>query len=152
MWGRRSKAHEIFLDHASKSKIVALLVQEPHIYENWTRKITREHPLHECFAPFDDRTHRPRVLTYVRKNTPMKFTQARPFNTGEQGVATILIITIKAVNNSPIQVINIYKAAPGDTSLGTASTLLLALPNFQLVPDTMLTGDFKLHHQNWHPS
>lgn len=113
-----SAAHEIALELAFKSQIDVLLVQEPYIYRDLARRITRKHPSFDCFTPVDDWTRRPRVLTYTRKNSNFSVTQDRPLRNLEQGEEDVLLLTIKCRGISPIQVINIYNAPPGGTNPG----------------------------------
>jgi hypothetical protein len=67
--GRGASAHEIALFQAYSNNINIILIQEPYIFENLARKITKKHPSYECFSPTDSwvTSGRPRVLTYIRK-------------------------------------------------------------------------------------
>ena len=149
--GRSSAAHEIALELAFKSQIDVLLVQEPYIYRDLARRITRKHPF-DYFTPVDDLTRRPRVLTYTRENSNFSVTQDRPLGNLEQGEEDVLLLTIKCRGISPIQVINIYNAPPGGTNPGAGLSFLFSLPDSHFPSKTLLAGDFNLHHHNWHPS
>lgn len=98
--GRSSTAHEIALETAFKTKIDFVLVQEPCISQDLSKKITRNHPSFECFTPTDDWTQRPRVLTYSRKNNFFKISQTRPIHTSEQGAEDVLFLIIKTIGSS----------------------------------------------------
>ena len=76
--GRSSSAHEIALQLAYNINADILLIQEPYIFRDLDRRITRNHPSFECYTPLDNWSHRPRVLTYSNRNTDLTFTQIRP--------------------------------------------------------------------------
>jgi hypothetical protein len=65
--GRGATPHEIALSLANSSSVDIILIQEPYIFSDRTRKISKAHPMYESFTPLDDWTTRPRVMSYVRK-------------------------------------------------------------------------------------
>jgi hypothetical protein len=67
--GRGTISHEIALTLANTSLINIILIQEPYIFTDRSRRITKAHPMYESFTPLDDWTTRPRVMTYVRKGS-----------------------------------------------------------------------------------
>jgi hypothetical protein len=52
--GRAAAAHEITLSQAYSNNMDIILVQEPYIYKDLTRKITKKHPSYEWFSPTDN--------------------------------------------------------------------------------------------------
>jgi hypothetical protein len=52
--GRLAAAHEIILSQAHSSNIDIILIQEPYIYKDLARKVTKKHPSYECFSPTDN--------------------------------------------------------------------------------------------------
>jgi hypothetical protein len=73
--GKGSIQQEIALSYAYAEKADILLVQEPYIYRDYTRRITTRHPAYECLSPLDDWTARqPCVLTYIRKQARLQAT------------------------------------------------------------------------------
>ena len=76
--GRGGAAHEIALALGHERKIVVILIQEPYIFRERQRRITKRHPAYECFTSVDDWSIRPRVLTYLKKGNELNAEQARP--------------------------------------------------------------------------
>jgi hypothetical protein len=76
--GRGATAHEIALTIANDSSIDILLIQEPYVFADRTRRISKAHPMYESFAPLDDWIIRPRVISYVRKGSGLQADQVRP--------------------------------------------------------------------------
>jgi hypothetical protein len=62
--GRIPEAHEIALSQAYLNDIDIILIQEPYIFKNLARKITKRHPSYGCFSPTDswEASGQPRVL------------------------------------------------------------------------------------------
>ncbi len=52
--GRGGPSHDLALALAQEEHIDLLLVQEPYIFHERHRRITKRHPLYECFSPIDD--------------------------------------------------------------------------------------------------
>ena len=52
--GRGSILYEIALSYAFSEEIDILLVQEPYIYKNLSRRITKHYPVYNCFTPLDN--------------------------------------------------------------------------------------------------
>lgn len=150
--GRSSTAHEIALEIASTSHFDLLLVQEPYIFKDLTRRITRKHPCFDCYTPVDNWTRRPRVMSYTRKNSKFSVVQDRPFINNEHGAEDILLLTIKPQGRTPTQVINVYNAPPGGINSGAGVSFLISLPHQYFYSKTLLVGDFNPHHQNWQSS
>ncbi len=150
--GRSSAAQQIALQTAHTSRTDFLLIQEPYISKNTERKITCRHSSYECYAPVDDWSTRPRVLTYSRKNNSLTHYQERPDIAIEQGLSDILFLSVRAPNNPRLLIINVYNAPPGAINSGSGVSCLLSSPNIHLSANTILAGDFNLHHPTWHPS
>jgi hypothetical protein len=77
--GRGPVPHEIALSLAYSENIDIILLQEPYVSDDLSRRLSKRHLSYECFAPTDDLTanRRPRVLTYIRKGTGIHATQVR---------------------------------------------------------------------------
>jgi hypothetical protein len=72
--GRGATSHEIALSLANDSLINIILVQEPYIFTDRKRKITKSHLMYESFTPLNDWVLRPRVMSYVRKGAGLNTT------------------------------------------------------------------------------
>lgn len=143
--GRGTIAHEIALALANDSLIDVILVQEPYIFKDLVRKITKSHPMYEAFTPIDNWNIRPRVITYVRKGVGLNTTQLRPCSSRD-----LLFLQVRYRNLTPLNIINIYNAPQGAQGFGEAVDLLFTLPE-PLWRSAFLAGDFNLHHTSWNP-
>lgn len=113
--GRGATAHEIALALAHHSKIDIILIQEPYIFSDRTRNITKFHPLYESFSPADDWESRPRTMSYVRKGAGLKISQLRPCPSRD-----LVFLQILTQNHAPLNIVNIYNAPPGSAGNGEA--------------------------------
>lgn len=150
--GRSSAAHEIALNVAFELSIDVLLVQEPYIFRDISRKITRKHPSFECFSPTDQWITRPRVMSYIRKDSECKFYQERPILLRDEGKGDLLFLSIQPPRGAQLLIGNIYNAPPGATLPGAGVDSLLSLTSNFTTSNMILAGDFNLHHKEWHPS
>ena len=143
--GRGATPHEIALSLANNSLIDIILIQEPYIFTDYKRKITKFHPMYESFTPLDDWETRPRVMSYVRKGAGLNTAQLRPCTSRD-----LIFLQIQCQNTLPLNIVNAYNAPTGSTGAGTAVDLLTELPQ-TLWRSAFLAGDFNLHHPNWDP-
>lgn len=150
--GRSSSAQQIALSTAFQTNADILLVQEPYVFKEISRRITCKHPSFECFTPIDNWSTRPRVLTYSRISNTLSFVQERPYRQVEKGAEDVLILTIKGPSLPPTEVINVYNAPPGTINPGAGVSFLVSIPENQFQQNIILAGDFNLHHRLWHPS
>ena len=57
--GRGATPHEIALTLANTSFVDIILIQEPYIFTDCARKISKAHPMYESFTPLDNWTTHP---------------------------------------------------------------------------------------------
>ena len=150
--GRGEISHEISLAMAHEKRIDIVLVQEPYIYRERERRITKRHPSYECFSPSDDWTSRPRVLTYIRKGAGLKTEQTRPIHNDSIALRDLLFTTIKAKTGPPLMIVNIYNAPNSSEGAGEVARTLRALPQATIGPSVFVGGDLNLHHERWQPA
>ena len=150
--GRSSTAHTLSLETAFCASIDILMVQEPYIHRDLSRRITCTHSAFESFIPNDDWSCRPRVITYTRRDTGLNFEQDRPEPLSNQSTSDVLFLKLKSSNNHFLTIINIYNAPLGAINPGAALNLLFSLPSNFSFKNCILAGDFNLHHSNWQPS
>jgi hypothetical protein len=148
--GKGTSSHELALSTAFNSSTDVLLVQEPRIFSDLDRRITKTHPSFECFSPVDTFDHTPRVMTYVRKGVGLRATQIRPLSQNDEIANDLLFLTIQTPTNQPLMIINVYNAPIGNVyrSQG-AATALMSLPASTFLSATFIAGDFNLHHLLW---
>jgi ribonuclease HI len=152
--GRGPAAHEIALSLAYSSDIDIILIQEPYIYTDLSRQITKRHPSYECFSPTDSwvTSGRPRVLTYVRKKRGIRASQLRPQLISQDVLSDLLLLQILSRSGQSALIINIYNAPIGSIRPGEAAKALTLLPDSHFSQSTVLAGDFNLLHSRWQPS
>ena len=144
--GRGATPHEIALSLANDSFIDIILIQEPYIFTDRTRRISKSHPAYESFTPLDNWITRPRVISYVRKGAGLRIAQLRPVTTRD-----IIFLEIQTCNSPPVVVINAYNAPPGSQDAGDTIQTLQGLPR-NLFQSAFLAGDFNLLHPRWDPT
>lgn len=142
---RNSTSHELALEFAFDSLIDVIFIQEPYIFSDRTRRITKRHPAYETFIPQDDWTARPRAITYVRKGSGLRIAQLRPFTTRD-----IVYLQLQTRNSLLVTLINLYNAPTGSTDAHSALNSLLSSPPPS--SPTFIAGDFNLLGQRWDPS
>ncbi|KAJ8063439.1 hypothetical protein OCU04_008657 [Sclerotinia nivalis] len=76
-----ASSHELALSLANDSCIDIVLIQEPYIFSDISRRITKSHPAYETFTPLDNWETRPRVMTYTRKEAGIRASQLWPIVT-----------------------------------------------------------------------
>lgn len=138
--GRGSQQHDTILNLAFEEEIEVLCVQEP-----WTAAgtKTKSHPAFHKFAPLDAwewddleerETVRPRVLTYVRKESGLDIQQRRPVDSRD-----LLWVTVNGYS-----ILNIYREPGKDAVLDYI---------LSLVPPSkcLIGGDFNVHNEYFEP-
>ncbi|KAI1001299.1 hypothetical protein K3495_g6897 [Podosphaera aphanis] len=110
--GRGAPAHEIALNEAYSSSAGVILIQEPYIYRDRAKRITKRHPCFETFSPIDDGTSsRPRVMSYVRKNAGVRSEQSYTALSSD-----LLLLKIMSPSGKSIHIVNVYNAPAGCAS------------------------------------
>ena len=144
--GRGAQSHELALNEASLASADIVLIQEPYIYSDRARRITKRHPSFETFSPIDDWTSsRPRVMSYVRKNACLCSEQGHTAFSSD-----MLLLRIVSSSGKSISIVNVYNAPAGPISNSVLDSLYsLTLP---FEGNLLISGDFNLHHTRWQPS
>lgn len=131
--GKIPAAHDCALALADSEKYDIVLLQEPWTEAKNSRCLTKTHPAFETFSPvdsWDGNDTRPRVMTYIRKNSRILVDQRRPALTRD-------ILWISA-NGATI--VNFYRQ--GDAAL---NVLLRWTPPEKC----MVAGDFNAKLYSW---
>jgi hypothetical protein len=145
--------HEIALSSAYDEQIDVVLIQEPYISRDLSRRITKRHPSFNCFTPIDDWANsQPRVLTYIRKGAGLRTTQIRPDIPDQTALPDLLFLQIQAPSGQSLLILNVYNAPPGCIRPGLAAQALTSLPPAFLSQPLFLAGDLNLLHRSWQPS
>ena len=153
--GRGGDTHEIALSLAHSANIDIILIQEPYVYQqDLSRRITKCHPLYECFSPTDDWVANgwPRVLTYTQKSIGIRSTQLRPTIADPTILSDLLFLQILSPSGGTLLVMNVYNAPPGSIRAGEAAKALSLLPSSFFHQPLFMAGDFNLLHSRWQPS
>ena len=90
--GRNWEAHETALQLAFENNCHAMLIQEPWIFTDCSRRISKHHPSFHQLVPIEDWSGRPRVLTYVMKHPHLK-AELVPFGPPSKDILAIQINT-----------------------------------------------------------
>lgn len=144
--GRGAHNHEIIMNEAYLSEIDIILIQEPYIFRDRSRRITKHHPAYSSFSPnLDWVTNRPRVISYLRKRSGLRCTQISTPS------SDIIILHLKSPTGKSLNVFNIYNAPYSQTAT-LATHTLYSLPPSLLRGSCLLQGDLNLHHTHWQAS
>ncbi|KAI1006659.1 hypothetical protein K3495_g1555, partial [Podosphaera aphanis] len=134
--GKGAVSHDLALAFAKEENFDVILIQEPYIFSDRQRRISKKISAYECFSPTNDWTKRPRVLTYLRK-----------------GVGDLLFLEITAPSGKKLTIVNVYNAPPGSNDEGEGVRALLSLSWGSSARERLLVaGDFNMRHPSWQPS
>lgn len=151
--GRGSSSHELALSTAFDSSVDVLMVQEPRLYSELDRRITKKHPSYECFSPVDSFEETPRVMTYVRKGVGLRATQERLLPQNDEAANDLLFLSIQTSTNRSLMIVNVYNPPQGSSIRPDAAVnSLMSFPPSTFPAATFIAGDFNLYHPLWQPS
>lgn len=143
--GRSWAAHETALQLAYEQQCQAVLIQEPWVFSDHSRRLSKHHPAFSQFSPVEDWAARPRVLTYIRKHPQVSAIQV-PLGFP---CRDLLAISVSSTQQS-ILLVNIYNAPTG--SIDEHQGLEALLPSSATASPYLLAGDFNLRHPLWQSS
>ena len=140
--GRNWEAHETALQLAFEHNCHAVLIQEPWIFTDRSRRLSKHHPSFHQLASIEDWSARPRVLTYIRKH-PLLKSELVPFGPTTRDVLAVQITTPKKA----VLLINMYNAPQGSVDEGQGLHILMEQP----IPPhpCLVAGDFNIQHPAW---
>lgn len=93
--GRGGPANDLALALAFQEKIDMLLIQEPWIGTDLERRLSKKHNSYQAYAPEEEWKERPRVITYVRRNSSFVYTYKRQDMLGADGSPDVLVMEIE---------------------------------------------------------
>ncbi|KAG7406105.1 TMEM14 protein-like protein [Fusarium oxysporum f. sp. rapae] len=133
--GKVPPVHDCALALADSERYDIVLLQEPWTTTANSRCLTKTHPAYDTYSPvetWNSNSTRPRVMTYVRRDSTLSADQNRPYQSRD-----ILWLTV----NDTI-IVNFYRQNDERDALDT----LLQWP----IPDRCLVaGDFNARHHTW---
>lgn len=135
---------------ADDGNIDVLLIQEPYIFHDISRQITRRNPAYDCYTLTDDWAYKPRVLTFVPKGAGIKPEQIRPIN--NTAARDLLFITLTSPTQQRLLIANVNNAPFGSNDEQAALRALRSLPREFFPSLSVIAGDFNLHHYRWEPT
>ena len=139
--GRGGSSHLILLQAAFHGKYDVIFVQEPWTKTINSKNVTKAHPAYVILTPNRDwKNSRPRVITYVRKKSNL-----RPIQLDCGFSPDIIILRFQC--SPSLEVINVYR--PPQAPMPESLSALLSWP---IKPNTIIVGDFNLHHELWEPN
>ncbi|KJZ69641.1 hypothetical protein HIM_10980 [Hirsutella minnesotensis 3608] len=133
--GKIPPAHDCALALADSETYDVVLLQEPWTEAKNSRCLTKTHPAYDTYSPvdsWDSNGTRPRVMTYIRKDSRILADQKRPALTRD-----ILWLTVNGVT-----VVNFYRQPHYDVSLDV-------LLRWSAPEKTLVAGDFNAKHYSW---
>ncbi|EXA28589.1 hypothetical protein FOVG_19816 [Fusarium oxysporum f. sp. pisi HDV247] len=133
--GKVPPVHDCALALADSERYDIVLLQEPWTTTANSRCLTKTHPEYDTYSPvetWNSNSTRPRVMTYVRRDSTLSADQNRPYQSRD-----ILWLTVKDTI-----IVNFYRQNDERDALDT----LLQWP----IPDRCLVaGDFNARHHTW---
>ena len=143
--GRNWEAHETALQLAFENNCHAVLIQEPWIFTDRSRRISKHHPSFHQLAPIEDWSNRPRVLTYIQKHPHLK-AELVPFGPPSRDILAVQINTPQKT----ALLVNVYNAPRNavDEGQGLESLMTQTTPSLPC----LIAGDFNLQHPIWQSS
>ncbi|KAI1004369.1 hypothetical protein K3495_g3850 [Podosphaera aphanis] len=150
--GKGAVSHDLALAFAKEENFDVILIQEPYIFSDRQRRISKKISAYECFSPIDDWTKRPRVLTYLQKGVGLVAHQLYPLEPAHQAARDLLFLEITAPSGKKLTIVNIYNAPPGSNDEGEGVRALLSLSLGRARERLLVAGDFNMRHPNWQPS
>lgn len=143
--GRNWEAHETALQLAFENNCHAVLIQEPWVFTDRSRRISKHHPSFHQLAPIEDWSARPRVLTYTQKHPHLK-AELFPFGPPSRDILAVQINTPQKTTF----LVNIYNAPRGavDEGQGLESLMTQTTPSLPC----LVAGDLNLQHPIWQSS
>lgn len=113
--GRGGPANDLALALAYEEEVDILLIQEPWIGADLERKLSKRRKSYQAYAPGEEWKERPRVITYVRRETSLRSVEK------SQGILKItdempdiLVLEIQqSIDKEPVYIINSYNAPTG---------------------------------------
>ncbi|KID60927.1 Endonuclease/exonuclease/phosphatase, partial [Metarhizium hybridum] len=133
--GKIPAAHDCALALADSEKYDVVLLQEPWTEVKEARCLTKIHPAYETHSPVDNWENndtRPRVMTYVRKNSHILADQKRPASTRD-----ILWLPVNGIT-----IVNVYRQPSYDAALDI-------LLGWSPPERCLVAGDFNAKHYSW---
>lgn len=140
--GRSWAAHETALQLAYEQHFHAILIQEPWVLPDRSRRLSKKHPAFSQFSPVEDWTDRPRALTYIQRSPYLSAHQV-PLGPPCQDLLAVQLSTPKQA----LLLVNLYNAPTGSIRehQGLGALLSTSLPT----SPCLLAGDFNLRHPLW---
>jgi len=147
---RSAPATESALQIAIELKIDLIIIQEPWIiqhtdFEDYTNARSIVHQSFIQILPKNTRL-RPRTLAYVSKS----FSPLVSISTSSPIDPDLLVIDIIEGNNK-VTLLNIYNELDQEDKENRTRTVDRILYNYSTTPNTILLGDFNIHHPWWDP-
>jgi ribonuclease HI/endonuclease/exonuclease/phosphatase family metal-dependent hydrolase len=153
--GTGAASHEIALATAFLENIDILLIQEPYISRDLSRRLTKRHPAYNCYTPIDNWVEHgpPRVMSYVRKGVGLCTTQVRPTTVDPTVLSDLLFLRIQSPSGQSLLIANVYNGTRSSSIRpGEAARALTLFPQTFFSKPSFIAGDFNLLHSSWQPS
>ena len=137
--GKLGSTHGTTLKLSYQSGADIVLIQEPWIFSEYSRKATKIHSSFSTFTPILNLTVGPRVMIYTRNSVGLS-----PFQPAIHS-RDLLQVCIRRKNKRAVKVFNLYNAPIGSVEAVAGLTNLLSLTQ----SPEILAGDFNIRHSLW---
>lgn len=144
--GKGWEAHEAALNLAYEHDYHIVLIQEPWVFRDRARRLSKHHSAFRQFTPVENWEKRPRTLSYVRKHPSLR-AELLPYASQPHRDLTTLRVSSGGLSAT---FLNIYNAPPGSTDPGAGLHYLMS----HITPEgpCLLAGDLNLRHPLWQTS
>ena len=148
--GRGGPANNLALVLACKEEVDVLLIQEPWIGANLEKRLSKRHRSYQAYAPGEEWKERPKVITYVRRQTSLRSVEKRQdILKITDEMPDILVLEVQpSVDEEPVYIINSYNSPVGSKQTGRSVDIMMEVPVL-LHKRMLIMGDFNLHHTDW---
>lgn len=133
--GKNGPSHDCALALADAERFDLILLQEPWTQAKDDRCFTKTHPAYYTYSPVDNwdgSSTRPRVMTYLRRDSTLQADQLRPAPSRD--------LLWLHVNSTTI--VNVYKASD-------IQETIRILQDWQVPDRCVVAGDFNSRHHSW---
>lgn len=145
--GRGAQTLEIALIEAHSIYADTILIQEPNIFQDLTRRITKKHPSYDTFSPVVNWSEsHPRVVSYVHKGVGLQSEQLCIELSSD-----LFLLRLFSSTGQSIKIFNVYNAPLGNSGISSL-TALDELPHsffkWKLQSSTCMVATILASHSN----
>ena len=147
--GRGGPANDLALALAYEKDDDILRIQEPWIGPDLERRLSKRHRSYQAYASGEEWKERPRVITYVRRQTLRSVEKRQDILKITDQMPDMLVLKVQpSVDEEQVYIINSYNAPIGSERAGRSVDIMIEVLEL-LHKRVLIMEDFNLHHTNW---